>query len=190
MWGCVSKSNTVQRSQSKILWSIANAPWHVTSHNLHTDFNVPYICDVIQERINKHYNNLEAHPNPLLEPLLQPINTRRRKRCWPLDSQDTWGHIAGWIPYHVIVIHGIVACLYYHHISLQIVFFLAANKKYVIFFAFPLQTWLHERSSLLIIRTLPVSLSNVPHIQLAIQCSHNVPFLYVTLPLPFFGRCT
>ena len=30
-----------------------------------------------------HHNNLEDHPNPLLEPLLQPINTRKLKRCWP-----------------------------------------------------------------------------------------------------------
>jgi len=34
-----------------------------------------------------HHNNLEAHPNPLLEPLIQPINTRRLKRCWPFDLQ-------------------------------------------------------------------------------------------------------
>jgi len=75
----------MQRSQSKILRAIANAPWYVTNHTLHTDFNIPYVIDVIHERINKHYNKLEAHPSPLLEALLQPINTRRLKRCWPLD---------------------------------------------------------------------------------------------------------
>ena len=40
---------------------------------------------------NKHHNKLEAHSNPLLQPLLQPVNTRRLKRCWPLDLQGTWG---------------------------------------------------------------------------------------------------
>ena len=106
---CASKSNTVfmQRSQSKILTAIANAPRYVTNHTLHTDFNIPYASDVIHERINKHHNKLEAHPNPLLQPLLQPGNTRRLKRCWPLDLQGTRCDIAGWIPYHVIVIHGI-----------------------------------------------------------------------------------
>ena len=74
----------MQRSQSKILRATANGPWYVTNHTLHTDFNIPYISDVIRERINKH-DKLEAHPNPLLEPLLQPINTRRLKGCWPLD---------------------------------------------------------------------------------------------------------
>jgi hypothetical protein len=111
LWGCASKSNIVimQRSQSKILRAVANALWYVTNHTLHTDFNIPYVCDVIHERINKHHNNLEAHPNPLLEPLLQPKNTRRLERCWPLDLQGNWGDIVGWIPYHVIVIHCIVA---------------------------------------------------------------------------------
>jgi DNA polymerase III sliding clamp (beta) subunit (PCNA family) len=91
MWVCASKSNIVimQRSQSKILRAIENAPWYVTNHALHIDFNNPYVSDVIHERINKHHNNLEAHPNPLLKPLLQPVNTRRLKRCWPLDLQGT-----------------------------------------------------------------------------------------------------
>jgi hypothetical protein len=31
--------------------------------------------------------------------------------------QGTWADIAGWIRNHVIVIHGIVAYLYNHHIS-------------------------------------------------------------------------
>ena len=81
LWGCASKCNIVimQRSQSKILRAIANALWYITNHTLHTDFNIPYVSDVIHERINIHHNNLEAHPNPLLEPLLQPINTRRLK---------------------------------------------------------------------------------------------------------------
>ena len=45
--------------------------------------------DVIHERINKHHIKLEAHPNPLLEPLLQPVKSRRLKRCWPFDLQGT-----------------------------------------------------------------------------------------------------
>jgi hypothetical protein len=83
LWGCASKSNTVimQRSQSKILRAIANAPRYVTNRTVHTDFKIPYVSDVIYERINKHHNDLEAHPNPLWEPLLQPINTRRLKNA-------------------------------------------------------------------------------------------------------------
>ena len=91
LWGCASKSNIVikQRSETKILRATANAPRYVTNHTLHIDFNIHYVSDVIHERINKHHNNLEAHPNPLLEPLIQSINTTRLKRCWPLDLQST-----------------------------------------------------------------------------------------------------
>jgi hypothetical protein len=91
LWGCGSKSNIVniQRSQSKILRAIANAPPYVTSHTPHIDFNIPYVSDVIHQRINKLHNKLEARPSPLLEPLLQSMNTRRLKRCWPLDLLST-----------------------------------------------------------------------------------------------------
>jgi hypothetical protein len=85
---CASKSNIVlmQRSQSKTLRTIANAPWYVTNY---TDFNIPYVSDVIHERINKYHNILEAHPNPLLEPLLKTMRNRRLIRSWLLDLQDT-----------------------------------------------------------------------------------------------------
>jgi hypothetical protein len=111
---CASQSNFVimQRSQWKIHKAIPNAPRCVTNHTLHTDFNIPYVSDVIHERINKHHNNLEAHPNPILQPLIQPINSRRLKRCWPLDTA-TWGDTAGCIPYRVTAIHGNVACCGY-----------------------------------------------------------------------------
>jgi hypothetical protein len=51
LWGCASKSHIVimQRTQSKILRAIANAPWYVTNHILHSDLKVPYIRDVIHE---------------------------------------------------------------------------------------------------------------------------------------------
>jgi hypothetical protein len=53
LWGCASKSNIVivQRSQSKILRAIASAPRNVTNHTLDIDFHIPYVSDVIHERI-------------------------------------------------------------------------------------------------------------------------------------------
>ena len=91
LWCCAGKSNIVitQRSQSTILRATANAPLYVTNHSLHTDCNINYVSDVIHERMNKYHNKLYAQPNPLLEPLLQPINTRRLKRCWPLRALYT-----------------------------------------------------------------------------------------------------
>jgi hypothetical protein len=71
LWGCASKSNvaTIQRSQSKILRTKANATWFVSNHTLHIDLNIPYVSEVINERIDKHFNKLESHPNPLVESL-------------------------------------------------------------------------------------------------------------------------
>ena len=79
----------MQRPQFQIFRAIANTPRYVTNQTLHTDFNIPYVSDVIHERLNKSRNNLEAHPNPTLQPLLQPRNTRRLKCCWSLDLQGT-----------------------------------------------------------------------------------------------------
>jgi len=73
----------------QILRAIANAPWYVINHTLHTDFNIPYVSDVIHERINKHHIKLETHPSPLLEPLLQPVSNSILKRCWLFDLQGT-----------------------------------------------------------------------------------------------------
>jgi hypothetical protein len=100
LWGCANKSHIVimKRTQSKILRSIANSPWYVTNHTLHSDLKVPYVRDVIHERIGKH------HTKPaLLEPLLQPACNRRLNRCWPFDLQDTWGDMAGCTLHHITV---------------------------------------------------------------------------------------
>jgi hypothetical protein len=86
-YASMSNIDIMQRSQSKILRAIANAPWYVTNNTLHTEFNIPYVSEVIHERINNHQNNMEAHPNPLLQPLLQPTNTRSLNRRWPLHLQ-------------------------------------------------------------------------------------------------------
>jgi hypothetical protein len=79
----------MQRTQSKIIRAIANAPWYVTNHTLHSDLKFPHVRDVIHERIGKHHTKLEDHSNPLLEPLLQPEYNRRLNRYWPFDLQET-----------------------------------------------------------------------------------------------------
>jgi hypothetical protein len=60
----------IQRSQSKILRNIVNAPWNVSNATLHTDLGIQYVQDVIQKKCNKHLTALEVHNNPLLKTLL------------------------------------------------------------------------------------------------------------------------
>jgi hypothetical protein len=87
LWGCASKSNLsiIQRSQSKIIRMIANAPWYVSNNTLHKDFGLPYVHDIISQRSNRHHNKLQCHTNLLLKPLLISEGRRRLKRKWPAD---------------------------------------------------------------------------------------------------------
>jgi len=66
LWGCTSISNVavIQRLQSEILRTVANAPWYISNHTLHTDFNIPYESEVINERIDKYFNKLASPPQP------------------------------------------------------------------------------------------------------------------------------
>jgi hypothetical protein len=90
VWGCASKSNIsiIQRSQSKILRMIANAPWYVPNISLHEDLNVPLVKEVIKQRSTIYQNKIEGHVNVLIQPLLQPHNQRRLKRNWPADLRE------------------------------------------------------------------------------------------------------
>ena len=98
-WGCAKKFNTaiMQRYQSKLLRTIANVPWYVNNHTLHTDIRIPYVRTVIHDRINKHRTLLATHPYRLMQPMLQPAHNRRLKRRWTFDQKD-WGGVAGWLP--------------------------------------------------------------------------------------------
>jgi len=73
LWGCASNWSiaTLQRRQSKIVRSMADAPRYVSNSTLHNDFGIPFIEDVLQERSTKHHDRLEVHSNALLQPLLE-----------------------------------------------------------------------------------------------------------------------
>jgi hypothetical protein len=90
IWGCARKSNfsIIQRSQSKILRMIANAPWYVPNMTLHEDLNVPLVNEVIKQRITRYLNKTELPVNVLIQPLLQPHNERRLKRNWEVDLRE------------------------------------------------------------------------------------------------------
>jgi hypothetical protein len=90
IWGCASKSNIliIQRSQSKILRMIANAPWYVPNITLHEDLNVPLAKEVVKQRSTRYHNKIEGHVNVLIQPLLEQHNERRLKRNWPADLRE------------------------------------------------------------------------------------------------------
>jgi hypothetical protein len=82
LWSCVSKSNISisQRSQSKILRMIVDAPWYVSNATLHADLGIPYVQDVIHQKCNKHHTTLETHETPLLKTLLVREEKKRINR--------------------------------------------------------------------------------------------------------------
>jgi hypothetical protein len=90
IWGCASKSNIsmIQRSRSKILRKIANAPWYVPNITFHEGLNVPLVKEVIKQRSTRYHSKVEGHLNVLIQPLLQPQKERRPKRNWPADLRE------------------------------------------------------------------------------------------------------
>jgi hypothetical protein len=73
LWECASKLHIdkMQRSQSKILRMIINAPWYVTNQTLHDDLKVAFIKDIIQRKRINHHDKLENDSNPILQLLLE-----------------------------------------------------------------------------------------------------------------------
>jgi hypothetical protein len=87
LWGCASKSSIsiIQKSQSKILGMIVDAPWYVSNATLHADLGISYVREVIHQKCNEHHTRLGTHENPLLKTLLVREENRRLKRNWPND---------------------------------------------------------------------------------------------------------
>jgi hypothetical protein len=87
IWGCASKSSQaiLQKTRSKILRMITNAPWYVPNLTLHKDLKIPYVREVIFEKYAKHHRKLETRPNPLLRPLLDNGQPRRLKKTQSVD---------------------------------------------------------------------------------------------------------
>jgi hypothetical protein len=84
LWGCASTSNIsiIQRSQSKILRMLVNAPWYVSNATLHADLGISDVHEVIHQKCKRHHARLGTHENPLLK--TREVN-RRLRRNWPID---------------------------------------------------------------------------------------------------------
>jgi len=94
LWGSTKPSNAqrIQSLQSKILRTIAEAPYYVSNLTIHNDLNIPFVQDLSKSRYISFHLKLQSHPNPLVTPLSSqflPGNpTRRLKRRWPRDHLE------------------------------------------------------------------------------------------------------
>jgi hypothetical protein len=92
LWGCAKPSHTkiIQRIQSKILRTVADAPWYVSNLSLHNDLQIPFVSDEIRRFSRLYSTRLDGHGNQLIAALNTPPNvTRRLKRQWPTDLPRT-----------------------------------------------------------------------------------------------------
>jgi len=90
LWGTTSASNKdlLQKSQSKILRTITNAPWYMRNSNIHKDLGVPTVVEATREYSMRYRARLEFHPNKLARNLInQPKYIRLRRRD-PLDLMN------------------------------------------------------------------------------------------------------
>ena len=55
IWGCASKSSQaiLQKAQSKILRMTTNAPRYVSNLTLHENVKIPYVREVLFEKVRK-----------------------------------------------------------------------------------------------------------------------------------------
>jgi hypothetical protein len=85
--GCASYSNKIiiQRSQSKILRMIVDAPWYISKETFHSDLGISTVRDVIQQKSSRYHNKLATHKHPILKTLLRREDNRLLKRSWPTD---------------------------------------------------------------------------------------------------------
>jgi len=89
LWGSTKPSNLkrIQSLQSRILRTIAKAPFYISNLTLHNDLQIPYVQDLARSRYQSFHNKLPSHPNPLAQALSSPTLSvpRRLKRQWPRD---------------------------------------------------------------------------------------------------------
>jgi hypothetical protein len=87
LWGTTSSSNIeiLERSQSKVLRLVADAPWYVSNSVIRNDLQIPTAKEEIR-RFSSHYNvRISVHPIELIASLTEPPIQRRPRRYWPHD---------------------------------------------------------------------------------------------------------
>jgi hypothetical protein len=87
-WASMFNISIIQRNRSKIIRTIANAPWYAPNIRLHEDLNVPLVKEVLKQRSTRCHSKIEGHVNILTQPLLEPHNERRLKRNWSADLRE------------------------------------------------------------------------------------------------------
>jgi hypothetical protein len=106
LWCCAKPSLTLKSSNafslnsfaplSKLLRTLANAPWYISNLQLHTDLGIPFVeaeisrSPFVAAEISRssllYHHRLAGHSNALVANLSTPHNVARQlKHRWPSD---------------------------------------------------------------------------------------------------------
>jgi hypothetical protein len=58
-------------------------PWYVSKQNLHSDFEIQYVTEVVRINANKYKNRSTEHSDQLIRALFNPLADRQLERLWP-----------------------------------------------------------------------------------------------------------
>jgi hypothetical protein len=86
--GCTEPLNTkvLQRFQSNVLRSIANAPWYISNLTLHRGLQIQFITEEIKKYFTLYHSRLIRHENNQVTELSSLLHVKRRlRRQWPSD---------------------------------------------------------------------------------------------------------
>jgi hypothetical protein len=100
LWGCGKPWNTkrIQRSQSKVLRLIVNAPWYASNLTLRKDLQIPFVKAEIHRLSTLYQQSVLGNNNRLVAEISNPPNVwRRLRRQWPSDlpqpaDEKGWSH--------------------------------------------------------------------------------------------------
>jgi hypothetical protein len=89
LFGTAKKSNirSIQAFQSKFLRLATGAPYYVSSHQLHSDLQVPTVSEVVRWLYKNFHDSLQDHHNSFVQALSIPYFplVRRLSRSWSRD---------------------------------------------------------------------------------------------------------
>lgn len=88
LWGCAKKSNIdiIQRSQNSIIRKIIDAPWYARNGDLHREFRVETVNEIISKYSTSHQHRIQLHVNEEVTRLANSqADYRRLKRKKPYD---------------------------------------------------------------------------------------------------------
>jgi hypothetical protein len=92
LWGMASTSNIeiLERFQSQVLSTTADAPWYMPNTGIQRDLQTPTVKEKIHHYSSQYNARLSVHPNNLVVNLMTQPNNRRLRGHMPNNLPTTF----------------------------------------------------------------------------------------------------